>query len=145
MKHVITVLILFITWQTVAAQTSNAKANAPINKSIAIFTSGNGNDVEKIFTSSENNINTGNNKATLNYRVLLGIFTQRIPIDSDYWLTVRSDLSVIPGENGYAYTIGFYRSYADAANMCRSLMQKGYQQATVAAFSDDNVIEIIHP
>ncbi|OWY20464.1 hypothetical protein C7N43_20930 [Sphingobacteriales bacterium UPWRP_1] len=139
MKHVITALLLFAACPLFAQVTS-----APNNpdQSIAMYVSGNGRNAETMWIGA--NTGTGN-LSDLNYRVLLGVFTHRIPIESDYWAAVRSDLSVTATANGYAYTIGYYKNYADALNMCKNLMRKGYQQATVATFTSDKVVDVIQP
>ncbi|QQS29665.1 MAG: hypothetical protein IPM47_01555 [Sphingobacteriales bacterium] len=81
----------------------------------------------------------------LNYRVLLGVFTHRIPIEADYWEAVRSDLSVIQNEDNITYTVGCYKSYTEAERKCLELIRKGYQYATVAAFSADNPLNKVLP
>jgi len=139
MKYAITALLLFAACPLFAQVTS-----APTNtdKSIAMYVSGNGSYAETRLIGTT--AGTGG-LSDLNYRVLLGVFTHRIPIESDYWAAVNSDLSVTATPNGFAYTIGYYKNYTEALNMCKSLVLKGYQQATVATFSSDKVVELLRP
>lgn len=81
----------------------------------------------------------------LNYRVLLGVFTHRIPIESDYWEAVRSDLSVITETDHITYTVGCYRNYTEAERKCKELIGKGYLYATVTAFSADRQLKEVGP
>lgn len=142
MKHIITALLLFLTAHFACAQSiTGLKATETLP---GMFASGDGSHTNVRLIGSNSNNNTAY-LADLNYRVLLGVFTHRIPIESDYWAAVRSDLAVTSTNNGFAYTVGFYKSYNEALAMCRSLMQKGYLQAAVATFQADKVVEVLRP
>lgn len=134
------VLLLLGGLFTASAQNSYAMftANAPyaVNEKLNSYTT-----PSSIIADNDANLNPQD----LNYRVLLGVFTHRIPIESDYWLEVRNDLSVTSSNTGYAYSVGFFRNKADAEKKCRELVGKGYLYAKVALYASDYMMQEVAP
>ncbi len=133
MKPLVVLLVLLAYLNTTQAQTRNEMTMlASYNSTFNDMSSFNSNaKIAKI--------------PDLNYRVLLGEFTHRIPIESDYWEAVRSDLCVITEVDHVTYTVGCYRNYAEAERKCKELIGKGYLYATVTAFSADKPLKEVLP
>ena len=70
----------------------------------------------------------------ITFGVIVGVFTYPVPIQSEFCRQIRDDLIVTQSNDGYVYSVGAFKNYAEADKLLENLKKMGYSNAGVLAF-----------
>lgn len=74
----------------------------------------------------------------INYRVIIGVFSKEVPLNSKYIKLVRDNLVVEENENGeFVYLLGIFDEYNSALSLKKELINKGYEATRIVAYDNE--------